>query len=888
MGIKKPFTAPIGVDLDNTKIINVASPTDSGDGVNKSFSINASNITTGTLAVANGGTGQSSYTTGDLVYATAATTLSKLSVGASGTILTSSGSAPQWSAASGLSVGTATNATNATTTTNLDGGAGGSLPYQSATGTTTFLSIGTANRVLTSSGTAPQWVTSLTGLTGLSSSAITNTALTSGRVVYSTTSGAQTDSANLTFDGTTLTAAAFSGPFNGAIGATTPNTGSFTTLNASGTVTLSGGTANGVLYLNGSKVATSGAALTFDGTTLNFGSTAQRITGDMSNATIANRLFFQTNVSNGNTSISVMPNGTSGVSAVSCYNNSDPTNASFVGLVTTTSTVRVQSTVSGTGTYLPLTIFTGGSEAARFDTSGNFGLRVTPSAWSTQTSVLENPSGAIYSFTTSNQIGINSNAYYNGTNWIYRNNSSVAVGDYYIQNGLHVWRRAAEGTAGNIITYTEQMRLNSTGLGIGTNAPAAKLSVNGNQLLIGGGDVSIPALTTTLVSNEVSSNASGNGTSDYGFLRLSAGGGTTLGNKTAIDLQGYGTTDNSQIRLYTSGTQRAVIDASGNLGLGGTPSAWSGYNAFQIGDDGSTPLAYIASDAAGNTVTNIGHGAYWNGSNWLYTSTSVGATRYQMTGANAGSTHAWFVSAGGTAGNTISFTQAMTLSTLGRLGVGTTNPIGFVTVSNAGAEGLELYPNGAISGGPYINAYNRSSASYIHFTMYATSHTWYSGASAGTRAVDLDTDGNLLINTTSTGAAGLGISNVKNLTFAEGSGASYANLFRQSSSAATILANGYKWSSTSNGFASSIGTSWAKSAIALNNGEAVFYADAAATVANGTDATPTERLRVKSTGQTRFQPLASDPSNAENGDVYYNSTTNKLRVYAGGAWADLH
>ena len=38
-----------------------------------------------------------------------------------------------------------------------------------------------------------------------------------------------------------------------------------------GNLTLSGGTANGVLYLNGSKVATSGSALTFDGTNLTLG-----------------------------------------------------------------------------------------------------------------------------------------------------------------------------------------------------------------------------------------------------------------------------------------------------------------------------------------------------------------------------------------------------------------------------------------------------------------------------------------------------------------------------------------------------------------------------------------------------------------------------------------
>jgi len=51
-----------------------------------------------------------------------------------------------------------------------------------------------------------------------------------------------------------------------AVGATTASTGAFTTLSASSTVTFSGGTANGVAYLNGSKVLTTGSSMTFDGT----------------------------------------------------------------------------------------------------------------------------------------------------------------------------------------------------------------------------------------------------------------------------------------------------------------------------------------------------------------------------------------------------------------------------------------------------------------------------------------------------------------------------------------------------------------------------------------------------------------------------------------------
>ena len=50
----------------------------------------------------------------------------------------------------------------------------------------------------------------------------------------------------------------------------------------------------------------------------------------------------------------------------------------------------------------------------------------------------------------------------------------------------------------------------------------------------------------------------------------------------------------------------------------------------------------------------------------------------------------------------------------------------------------------------------------------------------------------------------------------------------------------------------------------------------------------TERVRVKSTGAVRFVPLSADPASGEAGDVYYNSSTNKLRVYNGTSWIDLH
>ena len=104
-----------------------------------------------------GGTGLTSYTAGDLLYYASGTTLSKLAIGANTTIMTSSGTAPQWTAASSITVGTATN---------LAGGAGGSVPYQTGAGATGFVSIGTAYYMLgvNAGGTAPSWQPSATSV----------------------------------------------------------------------------------------------------------------------------------------------------------------------------------------------------------------------------------------------------------------------------------------------------------------------------------------------------------------------------------------------------------------------------------------------------------------------------------------------------------------------------------------------------------------------------------------------------------------------------------------------------------------------------------------------------------------------------------------------------
>lgn len=113
----------------------------------------------GTLITSNGGTGLSSFTAGDITYYASGTAFSKLAIGTSGQIMTSSGTAPQWSSASGITIGTATN---------LAGGATGSVPYQSNTGATTFLAAGTDGYVMTLAGGVPTWAASTGISTGKS------------------------------------------------------------------------------------------------------------------------------------------------------------------------------------------------------------------------------------------------------------------------------------------------------------------------------------------------------------------------------------------------------------------------------------------------------------------------------------------------------------------------------------------------------------------------------------------------------------------------------------------------------------------------------------------------------------------------------------------------
>jgi hypothetical protein len=142
--------------------------------------------------------------------------------------------------------------------------------------------------------------------------------------------------------------------------------------------------------------------------------------------------------------------------------------------------------------------------------------------------------------------------------------------------------------------------------------------------------------------------------------------------------------------FQSAGTSQMRISSSGNLGLGVTPSAWSSiFRVNQIGNNGG----FLASRTDGINQIQLGVNGYFNGSNWIY-STNESATKYYQ----AGGSHIWETAPSGTAGNAISFTQAMTLNASGNLSIGNTNDTYKLDVTGTGRFSAAVQINSNTTG----------------------------------------------------------------------------------------------------------------------------------------------------------------------------------------------
>jgi hypothetical protein len=423
-------------------------------------------------------------------------------------------------------------------------------------------------------------------------SSITNTGLTSGRVVYSTTGGLETDSANLTFDGTNLT--------------------------------LLGGTANGVAFLNGSKVLTSGSALTFDGTNLALGTTinALRKVNILSGAGVtalaavgpagyllvdntgSGENYFQANSANiwqgtggteqmrltstglgigtsspayplqvrragGAGSVGITIDNVTGVAdrttqyfALGDSTSSTTGHAFYTRAATASDVLRLAITSSG-----DVGIGTSSPKAKLHTNAGNVS---TVGAIASSGLMIENFSGV----GNVSQIGFgySPGATNTGAYITYINNSAVGFGYGDIAFGTR--------TVTTDTVPTERMRIDSSGnVGIGTSSPADKLQVEGNIYL---------------------------GTTSR-----------TIYQGSSADLTLQVNTGNIKFFRANGVSESMRIDSSGNVGIG-----TSSIGARLQVSSGATALAtYVAS-----TATSAYSATSYNGANALLALISGGAS----------------------------------------------------------------------------------------------------------------------------------------------------------------------------------------------------------------------------------------------------------------------
>jgi hypothetical protein len=407
---------------------------------------------------------------------------------------------------------------------------------------------------------------------------------------------------------------------NGTVGATTATTGAFTTLTASGTVT---GNGNWVIGNADTDTITQGAAYV-TGTQLRSAKTATNTLAlaayDVDGAAYTNLV---TLTASNTPTLALTSTGVGTINNMSI----GATTAS-TGAFTTVSASGVASFAAGTallpaitrtgdtntGIYFPAadTIgFTeGGVEALRLNSNGQTSTGIAGTA-------------ALPSFTRTGD---------ENTGIFFPAADTIAF---------------SEGGA-------EAMRIDSSGnLGIGTSSPTQKLDVAGTVRIV----------ETGTPSGDAALQISVNGTNAR-TIRMTdtdtSGKTFDFINRAQSIAGNFGFFDN------TAGAYRYIIDSSGNLGLGVTPSAWaSSQKAIQLGSAGAI------NGSTNTSLIGVNANAFFNGTNNIYINSAAASQYLQVSGE-----HRWSTAASGTAGNAITFTQAMTLDASGNLALGTTSSNG--------------------------------------------------------------------------------------------------------------------------------------------------------------------------------------------------------------------
>jgi len=377
---------------------------------------------------------------------------------------------------------------------------------------------------------------------------------------------------------------------------------------------------------------------------LQFTGTGNRITGDFSNATVANRVAFQTSTVNGRTSIGLLPNGTEVRSDLILYNSSDTVNNSFLDIFCSDTQYAFSGNKGGTGAYLPMIFYTGGSERVRIQTSGNVGIgtisptelldvngnlaitgssrRITgnfgsgtvdtriffqSSSSNTQTNIVAVENGTTLTGNGAAQLVVADSAYTTGTNYVSGNVALIKNTDFRISSN-------AVGTAAYLpmAFYTggsERVRIDNSG-----NVTVGPIATLPNSTFAANAGVTARTAAASAITPYLQL-YNGNSGTDLKTWRLGGQGDGSLSFEAVND-------------AYTVGSVKMTLTNAGNVGIGtsfpaapleisgtGTTSiitatSAASYSVLRLRNTGASGKSYEIA-VAGNTVGGVGNSLYF-------------------------------------------------------------------------------------------------------------------------------------------------------------------------------------------------------------------------------------------------------------------------------------
>jgi hypothetical protein len=248
-----------------------------------------------------------------------------------------------------------------------------------------------------------------------------------------------------------------------------------------------------------------------------------------------------------------------------------------------------------------------------------------------------------------------------------------ANGDIAVSGNTTIGDASSDTVTFNAATASIPNGINFTNgnFGIGETSPASKVHVTASTAPTSGSMLRLDNTATTnysatsYVGGQIRLNYT-NSTSRYGGINFSNTGATSQEFFGAVqNSAGYG--DFVWQGYGAAGyVERARIDSAGNFGLGVTPSAWASVLAGTIETRAGGLYPYNPGGSAYDYGMFVN--AYYDGT-WRYKNSSSSAAYYLSASSSSTSTnirHIWRVAAPGTAGNAITYNDAMYIDAGGR------------------------------------------------------------------------------------------------------------------------------------------------------------------------------------------------------------------------------